>query len=143
MRRDYYEVLGVGRDADEAAVKKAFRRLAREMHPDVSPPTYQNDAVLTYDPIHQVVLVRNKNYRRDVYPGLPKPDPADPADVQRLVELGVPAERVGDVQDCVARWQAPLLWSTGEGGSDANAGRGGWGGGGGAQASAALHRSSA
>jgi molecular chaperone DnaJ len=36
MPRDYYEVLGVGRDADEAAVKKAFRRLARELHPDVN-----------------------------------------------------------------------------------------------------------
>jgi molecular chaperone DnaJ len=34
--RDYYEVLGVSRDADEAAIKKAFRRLARELHPDVN-----------------------------------------------------------------------------------------------------------
>src|SRR6201991_1470181 len=34
--RDYYEVLGVDRGADEAAVKKAFRRLARELHPDVN-----------------------------------------------------------------------------------------------------------
>ena len=35
-RRDYYEVLGVARDASDADVKKAFRRLARELHPDVS-----------------------------------------------------------------------------------------------------------
>jgi molecular chaperone DnaJ len=34
--RDYYEVLGVGREADEGEVKKAFRRLARELHPDVN-----------------------------------------------------------------------------------------------------------
>ena len=34
--RDYYEVLGVGRGADDAAIKKAFRRLARELHPDVN-----------------------------------------------------------------------------------------------------------
>jgi molecular chaperone DnaJ len=34
--RDYYEVLGVARDASEADVKKAFRRLARELHPDVN-----------------------------------------------------------------------------------------------------------
>src|SRR5919201_3851180 len=36
MKRDPYEVLDVGRDADEAQVKKAFRRLARELHPDVN-----------------------------------------------------------------------------------------------------------
>ena len=36
MRRDPYEVLGVPRDADERAVKKAFRALARELHPDVN-----------------------------------------------------------------------------------------------------------
>jgi molecular chaperone DnaJ len=34
--RDYYDVLGVSRDADEATIKKAFRRLARELHPDVN-----------------------------------------------------------------------------------------------------------
>jgi molecular chaperone DnaJ len=36
MPRDYYEVLGVSRDANETEVKKAFRRLARELHPDVN-----------------------------------------------------------------------------------------------------------
>jgi molecular chaperone DnaJ len=35
-RRDYYEILGVTRDADERAIKSSFRRLARELHPDVS-----------------------------------------------------------------------------------------------------------
>ena len=34
--RDPYEVLGVGRDASEQQVKKAFRQLARELHPDVN-----------------------------------------------------------------------------------------------------------
>ena len=34
--RDPYEVLGVPRDADETQIKKAFRRLARELHPDVN-----------------------------------------------------------------------------------------------------------
>jgi molecular chaperone DnaJ len=36
MKRDPYEVLGVGRDASEQQVKKAFRGLARELHPDVN-----------------------------------------------------------------------------------------------------------
>ncbi|MCC6899755.1 MAG: DnaJ domain-containing protein [Polyangiaceae bacterium] len=33
-RRDYYEVLGVSRDADEKAIKEAFRELAKKWHPD-------------------------------------------------------------------------------------------------------------
>jgi molecular chaperone DnaJ len=36
MARDYYEVLGVSRDANKSDIKKAFRALAREYHPDVS-----------------------------------------------------------------------------------------------------------
>ena len=36
MPRDYYEVLGVAREADDGEIKTSFRKLARELHPDVN-----------------------------------------------------------------------------------------------------------
>ena len=36
-KRDYYEVLGVSRDADEATLKKAYRQVAKKYHPDMNP----------------------------------------------------------------------------------------------------------
>ena len=36
-KRDYYETLGVSRDADEKQLKSAFRKLAKQYHPDANP----------------------------------------------------------------------------------------------------------
>ena len=36
-KRDYYEVLGIAKGADDATIKKAYRTLAKKNHPDVNP----------------------------------------------------------------------------------------------------------
>jgi molecular chaperone DnaJ len=65
MPRDYYEVLGVGRDADEASVKKAFRRLARELHPDVN--AHDPDAEAKFKEAAEAYEVLSDAERRQLY----------------------------------------------------------------------------
>lgn len=62
--RDYYELLGVPRDASEADVKKAFRRLARELHPDVSDAP---DAQERFREVVEAYEVLSKSETRALY----------------------------------------------------------------------------
>ncbi len=62
--RDYYEVLGVARDCDEATIKKSFRRLAREVHPDVSD---HPEAELRFREITEAYEVLSSTERRALY----------------------------------------------------------------------------
>ena len=43
-KRDYYEVLGIGRDASQADLKKAYRRTAMKHHPDRNPGDKESEA---------------------------------------------------------------------------------------------------
>ncbi len=62
--RDYYELLGVGRDADDTEIKRAFRRLARELHPDVSE---EPDAQERFREVVEAYEVLSKTETRELY----------------------------------------------------------------------------
>src|SRR3989440_9811907 len=62
--QDYYELLGVPRDASETDIKKAFRRLARELHPDVSEAP---DAEERFRHVVEAYEVLSKSETRQLY----------------------------------------------------------------------------
>ena len=64
MPRDYYEVLGVSREASETEIKKAFRRLARELHPDVN---QEPDAEDRFKEAAEAYEVLSDGERRSTY----------------------------------------------------------------------------
>ena len=65
MRRDPYEVLGVARDADERQIKRSFRTLARELHPDVN--RHDPEAEEKFKEAAEAYEILSDNERRATY----------------------------------------------------------------------------
>ena len=64
-KRDYYKVIGVGRDADQAGIKKAYRTLALKYHPDRNPGDDQ--AVEQMKEINEAYAVLSDAQKRTLY----------------------------------------------------------------------------
>jgi molecular chaperone DnaJ len=63
-KRDYYEVLGLARNADKDAIKKAFRKLAQQYHPDVNKAP---DAEARFKEINEAYQVLTDDQKRAAY----------------------------------------------------------------------------
>lgn len=66
--KDYYEILGVDRKADESAIKKAYRRLVRKFHPDVNPGDSQAEE--KFKEVQEAYAVLSNPERRRQYDSL-------------------------------------------------------------------------
>ena len=64
--KDYYEVLGVPKDADEKSIKAAYRKLARKHHPDVN-PTNKAEAETRFKEINEAYEVLSDKDKRAKY----------------------------------------------------------------------------
>ena len=64
VKRDYYEVLGVDKSADEKTIKKAYRKLARKYHPDVCD---EPDAEEKFKEVSEAYAVLSDNEKRQRY----------------------------------------------------------------------------
>src|SRR5690242_20738150 len=62
--KDYYKILGVSRTATEADIKKAYRRLARKYHPDVSK---EKDAERRFKEVNEAHAVLSDASKRSAY----------------------------------------------------------------------------
>lgn len=63
-KRDYYELLGIARAAGDAEIKRAFRRKARELHPDVSDAP---DSEIRFREVVEAYEVLSKSETRELY----------------------------------------------------------------------------
>lgn len=71
MAKDLYEILGVSKDASESEIKKAFRRRARELHPDVNKAADAEDQFKELNEAYDVLSDPNKRAQYDRFGIIP------------------------------------------------------------------------
>src|SRR5258706_7094536 len=67
MAVDYYEVLGIERDASDAQIKKAFRRLAQQWHPDVNKEDAADERFKAINEAYQILSDPERRQRYDLF----------------------------------------------------------------------------
>lgn len=89
-RRDYYETLGVERNASEDEIKKAYRKLARQHHPDLhASPEHKKTAEEKFKEINEAYEVLGDQEKRAAM--TPSAMPAD----RRGLKGSISADKVG------------------------------------------------
>lgn len=111
---DYYEMLDVGADADAAAIKQAYRRQARLLHPDINTAT---DAHAAMARINEAYEALSDPQRRAAYDGVRRRHFARQA-ATKPADSGAVPEASGDWQQGFQYDGAPIAGRSGEGFSD-------------------------
>lgn len=71
MAKDLYEILGVSKDASDSEIKKAFRRRARELHPDVNKAADAEDQFKELNEAYDILSDPNKRAQYDRFGTIP------------------------------------------------------------------------
>lgn len=66
QKRDYYEVLGVSKSATDEELKKAFRKLAKQHHPDAN-PNNKEEAERKFKEVNEAYEVLSDKQKRNMY----------------------------------------------------------------------------